>query len=99
MSLAKIGVQWPAALATLHAAALRSSVEERDYAATITACVRSLQWSWALRLLADSLAKCLKLQEPTWNKIVSAAGRKMAWQAAITLFGQYLENTAAQLTI
>lgn len=89
---------WPKALATLHQAVLSdlsAPVEERDYAAAITSCIRSLQWTWALRLLAEAASTGLKLGEPTWNKIVSAAGRKKAWQAALALFEQYLENGAA----
>lgn len=86
---------WPKAIATLHQAQLSAPVEERDYAAAITSCIQSLQWTWALRLLAEAASTGLKLGEPTWNKIVSAAGRKKAWQAALALFEQYLENGAA----
>ena len=96
--VAKIGSSghWPEALASLHQALLSAPVEERDYAAAITSCTRSLQWTWALRLLAEAASTGLKLGEPTWNKIVSAAGRKKAWQTALALFEQYLENGASR---
>lgn len=86
--------QWPKALATLHAAL--ASAEERDYAAAITTCVKSLQWTWALQLLTDALSTGLKLGEPTWNKMVSAAGRKTSWQSALAIFELYPQNRAAE---
>ena len=87
---------WTKALSTLHNAV---SPEERDYAAAITSCLRSLRWTWALHLLDDTLSSHLRMGEATWNKIVSAAGRQKSWQAAIRLFGQYPENRAASLDV
>lgn len=73
-------------------------LNERDYAASIDGCTRSNDWAKALKLLWDAETQRLSLNESTWNKIVSAAGRKRAWHAAISLFKQYPSFQAGSMT-
>ena len=94
-----LGWRLPGSMLVAGKAGLGShGLNERDYAALIDGLGRSNDWAGAVKLLLDAQAQRLSLKEPTWNKIVSAAGRKRAWHAAISLFQQYSNFQAGCMT-